>query len=186
MGQMNIFLVLATLITAFSIGVITAKNPVTSAINLIGTLFALAGVYATIGADFIAAIQVIVYAGAIMVLFMFVIMLLNVSPEDLREPKLPMGEWAVLLVTVIAFVVLGWHLLQSGAAGLPHESTPEAIENAGGNTYLVGMALFTKYLWPFELASIVIMLAVIASIVIAKKDHAKDPKLAAQKPGRTE
>jgi len=166
---MTLFLALAALITAFSIGVITARNPVTSAVNLVGTLFCLAGVYAMIGADFIAAIQVIVYAGAIMVLFMFVIMLLNLPADALKEPRLPLSEMAVLLITVTAFAGLGWALLAASPTGMSDGLTPEAIENVGGNTYAVGMTLFTKFLWPFELASMLILLAIIASIVIAKK-----------------
>jgi NADH-quinone oxidoreductase subunit J len=145
--------------------VVTSKNPVASAMFLVGDLFLLAGVYALLDAHFIAAIQVLVYAGAIVVLFLFVIMLLNLNPNENIKLSISAPDLFMLLVTFIGFTVIAG-LVSSGQ--VPVEFTPPAT--AGGNTHSAGLVLFTKYLWPFELASMLILLAVVASVVIAKKD----------------
>jgi len=168
--QQLIFYVFALLITACSLAVVTSRNPVTSAVFLVVDLFCLAGLYAMMEAHFIAAIQVLVYAGAIVVLFMFVIMLLNLEPGHRDRRFLSAPEIFVLLMTVVGFLVIGVMLALGEPTGISSDMTPEKIEAAGGNTYAVGMVLFTKYLWPFELASILILLAIVASVVIAKKD----------------
>ena len=173
MGELIVFYVLAALITACSVVVVTAKNPVTAAVYLVLNLFLLAGIYALQGADFIAAIQVIVYAGAIVVLFMFVIMLLNLHPSALGSGKYPAPEYLIMFVTVIAFAVIGVKLVASGPTGA---EAIEAVSMHQGNTHAVGLRLFTGYLWPFELASILILLAVIASVVIAKKKPERKDK----------
>jgi NADH-quinone oxidoreductase subunit J len=113
---------------------------------------------------------VLVYAGAIVVLFMFVIMLLNFKPNTKDQLKIPAPELGILVVTLITFFAVAVMLAgdEPGAGG--GDMTSAAIEEAGGNTYVVGMVLFTRYLWPFELASVLILLAIIAAIVIAKKD----------------
>lgn len=168
-----IFYAFAALIALCSLMVVTSRNPVTSAIFLVLDLFLLAGVYAMMEAHFVAVIQVLVYAGAIVVLFMFVIMLLNLSPEGRERLRIPVSELGVLLLTVLGFLAIGIMLAVGETPVAPGEMTSQAIALAGGNTYAVGMVLFTKYLWPFELASMLILLAIIASVVIAKKDTDK-------------
>jgi NADH-quinone oxidoreductase subunit J len=167
---MLVFYSFAALIALCSIMVVASRNPVASAMFLVADLFLLAGIYASMNAHFVAAIQVLVYAGAIVVLFMFVIMLLNLSPDAKSQLKIPAPEFFVLILTVLGFVVMGGLLATSQAEGIMGQMTSEAITQAGGNTFSVGMVLFTKYLWPFELASILILLAIVASVVIAKKD----------------
>src|SRR5262245_46242831 len=107
MSQLVLFYAFAALITFCSFMVIMSRNPVTSAVYLVGDLFLLAGLYAMMEAHFVAAIQVLVYAGAIVVLFMFVIMLLNQGPEA-RGPlvRISAGEVAVLFLTLIGFVAI--------------------------------------------------------------------------------
>jgi NADH-quinone oxidoreductase subunit J len=171
MMQQLIFYVFAFLMAVCSVMVVAGRNPVTSAIFLVGDLFLMAGMYAMMDAHFVAAIQVLVYAGAIVVLFVFVIMLLNLAPDDrTRVFKFSAPEAGVLLITVIAFVVIGVLLAIEQPTAVVGDMSTEAIAAAGGNTYATGMVLFTRYLWPFELSSILILLATIASIVIAKKD----------------
>lgn len=179
------FYVLATLIAAFSLMVVLSRNAVTSAIFLVGDLFALAGMYATMEAHFIAAIQILIYAGAIVVLFVFVIMLLNLAPDARDSLRVPAPDLFMLLATLVSFGGVAAAL----AAGSPPDPTSDqsaaAIEAAGGNTYVVGLTLFTKYLWPFELASILILLAIVAAIVIAKRERPKgEPKISFAEPGR--
>ena len=170
--QLLIFYGFATLITVCSLMVIASRNPVTSAIFLIGDLFLLAGLYALMEAHFVAAIQVLVYAGAVVVLFMFVIMLLNQGPDTQSSFRFSAGEGFVLLITLLGFLVIAVLVGLGETPVATGDQTAEAIAKAGGNTYAVGMHLFTKFLWPFELASILILLAIIACVLIAKKDKA--------------
>ena len=174
MSQELLFYAFAGLVALCSVMVVTSRNPVISAIFLVGDLFLLAGLYASMEAHFVAAIQILVYAGAIVVLFMFVIMLLNLDPDQRSQVQIAAPEVGVLALTVIAFMVVGGMLVLGQPTGVSGEMTAEAIKSAGGNTFTVGMVLYTKYLWPFELASMLIMLAIIAAIVIAKKDRPKD------------
>lgn len=166
---------LAGLIALASVMVVASRNAVTSAIFLVVDLFLLAGIYATLDAHFIAAIQVLIYAGAIVILFIFVIMLINLKPDARDSLRIPGPELGVLLFTLISFLIVAVMLAgdEPGVGG--GDLSSAAIEEAGGNTYVVGMVLFTRYLWPFELASILILLAIIASIVIAKKDKPEVP-----------
>jgi len=128
-----------------------------------------------LGADFVAAVQVLVYAGAIMVLFLFVIMLLNLDPNALRGPKIPPGEVAVMLITALGFLVIGVMVYFSRHPELVGGyATDERIAAVGGNTHVVGTTMFINYLWAFELASFLILMAIIASIVIARKEKPAD------------
>jgi NADH-quinone oxidoreductase subunit J len=170
MTQQIIFYAFALLITLCSVMVIASRNPISSAIFLVGDLFLLAGLYALMEAHFIAAIQVLVYAGAIVVLFIFVIMLLNLGPNRSFSIRISPPEVGMMLLTIIGFFIIAVMMVGREPAGMIGDMTAESIEKAGGNTYVLGMLLFTKYLWPFELASILILLAIVASIVIAKKD----------------
>lgn len=164
-----VFYVFAFLITVCSVAVVLSRNPIASAMFLVGDLFLLAGLYALMEAHFVAAIQILVYAGAITVLFVFVIMLLNLGDEARRTIRIPAPELAVLVLTFVGFIAIGVMLGSGQETGVTGELTPDRIAAAGGNTYAVGMVLFTRYLWPFELASILILLAVVASVVIAQK-----------------
>ncbi|MEZ4743100.1 MAG: NADH-quinone oxidoreductase subunit J [Bdellovibrionota bacterium] len=167
MGELIVFYSLAALICACSVAVVTFRNPVAAAIFLVLDLFLIAGVYALQNAHFVAAVQVIVYAGAIVVLFLFVIMLLNLTPNDLRHSRHKVPEYMVMLVLAVTCVIVGIALLVSGPSGV--DKTKDVLDKIG-NTEAIGIELFANYIWPFELASILILLAIIASIVIAKKD----------------
>jgi NADH-quinone oxidoreductase subunit J len=164
MGSLFAFYGLAAVVVCLSIGVVTVKHPVTSIILLVFDLFFIAGIYAMQGADFAAVIQVIVYAGAIVVLFMFVIMLLDLEPHELKG-KLKTSKIKKIL---LCFSLLG----VSFVAYKLYQSVPSFVSQASAtvdNTYDVAMVLFTRYLWPFELSSMLILLAVVASIIITKK-----------------
>jgi len=166
-----IFYILAALIGICSVMVVAGRSPVASAIFLVLNLFFVAALYALLDAHFAAAIQVLVYAGAIVVLFLFVIMILNLKPEGLRDLKLSLAEAAVLGFTIAGFFIMCILIGREESTGLADGVfTKQAIESAGGNTYVVAMKMFTSYVWPFELASFLILLAIVASVVIAKKD----------------
>ena len=164
MGELIAFYGLATLITLLSLATVLVPNPVTAAILLVLDLFCLAGVYGLLGADFIAGIQVIIYAGAILVLFLFVVMLLNLSLSDLRVRMLPVRNYFLLGVFITSFLWLVTKLVDQPSFVL--KSNPAYHID---HTYAVAAELFIKYLWPFELSSLLILLAVVSSVVIAKK-----------------
>ena len=168
MGEMLVFLAFSFGILISSAMVAFGRNPVACAISLVGNLFLLAGVYAQMGADFAAAVQVIVYAGAIVVLFVFVIMLLNLRREDVKRPKLPTIEWLAVGATGLAFLYMALRLLLGQGMSLSGARS-DAFSHGAGNTHAVAMKLFQGYLWPFELASFLILLGIVASIVIAKR-----------------
>ena len=150
-----LFLVFALFAVACAINVVVQTHPIASAISLIGVMASLAVLYLLLGAEFIAAAQVIVYAGAIMVLFVFVIMLLNAGAQALGVPSL------VALLGILAFFVQRL---------FPRESATHFGGFTGGTAKAVGKALFTTYLLPFEATSILILIAIVGAIVLAYKE----------------
>jgi len=166
--ELGLFIVLALVAMASAIAVIIQRNPVYSALYLILTFLSLAGLYLQLQAQFIAAIQVIVYAGAIMVLFLFVIMLLDLRKEEQRAVK---GGYQLLIGLLLAATLLGELGLVFGGGvlkGVPGEFSPEKV-SALGNTQVVGRLLFTDFLLPFELTSVILLVAIVGAIVLAKR-----------------
>jgi NADH-quinone oxidoreductase subunit J len=161
-----IFLLLAALTVGCAIAMVAQRNPLYSAIALIGVFLGMAGIYVTLAAPFIAAIQVIVYAGAIMVLVVFVIMLLNVE-EEVRRPirlryLIPLGVFlAALLFAETAFII---YFIETSAY-----NPPPATQSNVGLTASVGTGLFTKYLLPFEITSLLILMAIVGAITLARR-----------------
>ena len=147
------------------------RNPVYGAISLIVTLMAQAGLFVLLDAHFLAAIQVLVYAGAIMVLFLFVTMLLNLQEHELGGPRRSVGK--ALGVLAVGFVT--WRLatllfrVEGPVAGFDVRAIPETTANSIGTIENVGRLLFDRFLVPFELTSVLILAAIVASVVVAKK-----------------
>jgi NADH-quinone oxidoreductase subunit J len=162
--------VFASMAVGGGLGMVTRKNPVASLLFLVLTFFSLAAIYVLLGAHFIAAIQIIVYAGAIMVLFLFVIMLLNLGHDyqaDLRG-----GLWIV--VGFIAAGTVGWFVWQSfGAPGATVErggavqiaADVEQLNAVGAIAY----PLFRNYIVPFELVGILLLVAIVGAVLLAKR-----------------
>ncbi|BBA68889.1 NADH-quinone oxidoreductase subunit J [Geobacter sulfurreducens] len=160
------FTIVAAVAVLASILVITCKNPINSALSLILTFFCLATFYVMLDAPFMAAIQVIVYAGAIMVLIVFVIMLLNVRTEAGRR-----SSHTVLLgslVGIFTLVQLFYVLNRSSLTGSKGEISPELIHRIG-HTEIIGKALYTDFLLPFEVTSILLLVAIIGAVILTKK-----------------
>jgi NADH-quinone oxidoreductase subunit J len=163
--------VFASMAVGGGLGMVTRKNPVASLLFLVLTFFSLAAIYVLLGAHFIAAIQIIVYAGAIMVLFLFVIMLLNLGHDyqaDLRG-----GLWIV--VAFVAAGTLGWFVWQSFAppAGVALERAG-AVQIAADVEQLnavgaIAYPLFRNYLVPFELVGILLLVAIVGAVLLAKR-----------------
>ncbi len=149
-----------------------SKNPISSAFSLVIMMVGLAGIYGLSGAHFIAALQAIVYAGAIMVLFVFSIMLLNMNEEE-REFKftsprtLAAGAFAVLLFAFIAFTFVKWG--QETRVPAPGDMTLERIRAVGGNVVAVSGHLFSQAYVQFEFISLLLLVAVASALVLAKR-----------------
>jgi len=155
---------LAGLAIVSALLVITLKNPVHSAISLIVTLLSLAGLYLMLYAPFVAGVQIILYVGGIMVLFLFVIMLVNVERaghEERYSRQWPAGllASAVLGALFIFVYVKGSSIFPQQAALLPESS----------NTQQIGLALYRSYMLPFEIASLLLLVAIVGAVVMAKK-----------------
>ena len=157
-----LFWVFAAITLAGGVGVVVARNPVNGAMSLVGSFFALAGLFLLLDAQLIAALQVLVYAGAIMVLFLFVIMLLNLGPRDLGAPRFGFGKGVGLL----AVVAVGFFLLK---AALPFgRGISPPINPAFGTVASVGRLLYQQYTLPFEVVSLLLLTAIVAAVVVAK------------------
>jgi len=160
-----LFILFAGMAIGCALALVAQRNPLYSAISLIGVFISLACLYVMLAAPFIAAVQVIVYAGAIMVLVVFVIMLLNIEQEEHRRTRLKflvptaivlaailIGEVAFILVTVQEFRV-----------------NPAVTPTDVGVTSSIGTALFTKYLLPFEITSILLLMAIVGAMTLARR-----------------
>ena len=160
-----LFLIFAVIAVVCAINVVVQTHPISSAISLVGVMGSLAVLYLLLGAEFIAATQVIVYAGAIMVLFVFVIMLLNAGAESKRGRSF----MAQLLGAPLLIALLG--LLAYFVQRLFPRSV--AVHFGGfthGTPLDIGRALFTTYLLPFEVTSVLILIAILGAIVLARKE----------------
>jgi NADH-quinone oxidoreductase subunit J len=162
--QSIFFAVFAIGAIATAIMTVTQRNPVKSAMSLVGHFFMLAGLYLTLQAQFVAVMQIVVYAGAIMVLVVFVIMLLNLGKEQMAESvsirAVTGGLLAAIFVTTITVALMGH---PTGKNALPVEAS------AIGTTEAIGNSLFTQYLFPFEAVSLLLLAALIGAIVLAKR-----------------
>ena len=158
-----LFLVFAIIAVVAAINVVVQTHPISSALSLVGVMGSLAVLYLLLGAEFIAAAQVIVYAGAIMVLFVFVIMLLNAGAETKKGRSYMVQFLGVPLL--IFFLGLTAFFVQ--------QMFKESVKFGGftgGGADAFGHALFTTYLLPFEVTSILILIAIIGAIVLARKE----------------
>jgi len=159
-----LFLIFAVFAVLCAINVVVQTHPISSAISLIGVMGSLAVLYLLLGAEFLAVAQVIVYAGAVMVLFVFVIMLLNAGAEA-RKGRSFMVQLlgAPLLVALLGLLAYFVQRL------FPHTALVE-FGRFTGSAREVGMALFTTYLLPFEVTSVLILIAILGAIVLARKE----------------
>ncbi len=156
----------AAVITILSILVVTRKNPVHSVMWMLLMFFHIAGMYLFLNAEFIAAIQVIVYAGAILVLFLFVVLLLNLR-EELQTDRF-VGSWPAAFLVSAVILISMLSVFRSFVPGPAGRYTIELLQLETPTTVL-GKVLYTEYLFPFEVASLVLLIAIIGAIVLAKR-----------------
>lgn len=161
------FAYFAAVLVGTSILVITVRNPVHSVLWMLVLFIHIAALYLFLNAEFLAAIQIIVYAGAILVLFLFVIMLLNLRKEEI-EKKFH-RQWPLSLLVGVVFIIF-FVLVLGKITIIPSlgRYSVEAIQ-AEGSIMTVGKVLYTEYLLPFEIASLILLVAIIGAVILAKK-----------------
>ena len=160
-----LFLIFALIAVVCAINVVVQTHPISSAISLIGVMGSLAILYLLLGAEFIAAAQVIVYAGAVMVLFVFVIMLLNAGVEVKHGRSFMVQLLGVpLLIAFLGLVSWVVERLYPQGTGVHFGGFK------GGSAQAIGRALFTSYLLPFEITSILVLIAIVGAIVLGRKE----------------
>ncbi len=158
-----IFYVFAAILIFAGLRVVTTRNPVHAALWLVLCFFTSAGIWLLLGAEFLAITLVLVYVGAVMVLFLFVIMMLDINFDSMRKnfrSYIPVGATVgVLVLLEMALVVIG--------SGLEADAAPAAA--AGGNTRALGLLLYVDYVYPFEIAAVVLLVAIVAAITLTQR-----------------
>jgi NADH-quinone oxidoreductase subunit J len=164
-----LFYVFATIAIVSAILVITNHNVVHSAIALAATLISVAGIFLTLQAEFLAGVQVIVYVGGILVLFVFVIMLIALGRAE-AERQFNRQSTLAVVTSAILIIEFGYVIVKGkDSFVLPTAVAATAAAASEGNSQLVGKALYTSYLLPFEIASILLLVAIVGAVALAKK-----------------
>jgi NADH-quinone oxidoreductase subunit J len=162
--QTFIFYFLSTVLIVSALGVITARNPVHAALLLVLAFFTCSGIWLLLQAEFLAITLVLVYVGAVMVLFLFVVMMLDINLARLREGfwrYLPMGVLVALVLVVEMSVIL-----VSRSGGFGDAALPPPLPAGYSNTKELGLLLYTEYVYPFEIASVILLVAIVAAIAL--------------------
>ncbi len=175
--ELVVFVLSATMVLAGALGVITRSNPVHAALSLVLTLFGVAVMFVSHDAHFLAAVQVIVYAGAIVVLFLFVIMLLgvdrsedvNIEPLTVQRPLAAIVSLGVVGI-VIAAIVVADDVLVSRGNGL----LPTTVENPDDNVRQLARSIFSDNVFAFELTSVLLLVAVVGTVMMARRIKANE------------
>jgi NADH-quinone oxidoreductase subunit J len=161
-----LFFIFAAGCVAGAINLLAQKHPINSALSLIVVMASLAGLFLLMGAEFVGAVQVIIYAGAIMVLFVFVIMLLNAGVEEHTK-----GSRIALILGIpgaaVIAILITWILLRS-----QQSQAPIAIGQLHGDGASIGRLLFGPFLLPFEVTSVLVLIAIMGAVVLARKEDA--------------
>ena len=175
-GPAILFYLFAALAVVCAVGVVTLRNPMYGALCLLGTFLSIAALFLLRSAEFLAVVQIFVYGGGIMVLFLFVIMLVNL--HRLQETRLFGGPWpAVVVLAVLLLALFGWVFFQApfDPGVHPSRDVHELHRSGGpapekvGNSQAVAWVLYTKNLLPFEIASIFLLVAMIGAVVLGRR-----------------
>jgi NADH-quinone oxidoreductase subunit J len=164
-AEQVIFWVFAIPLVLTALGVLVSKSPMYAAMNLVAAFFFLAGIYVLLAAHLIAFMQILVYAGAVMVLFLFVIMLLSLGDEHLLKERKSAMQYLGVLGGVGVLAVLVAAIARAGEGMAPLR----VPDGAFGTVKAVGNVLFTEYLLPFEATSLLLLVAIVGAVVVAKE-----------------
>ncbi|KIH77608.1 NADH dehydrogenase subunit J [Geoalkalibacter ferrihydriticus] len=165
--ELLFFYLVAMVAVLSGFSVVMCKNPVNSGISLVMTFFCLAIFYVMLYAPFMAAVQVLVYAGAIMVLILFVIMLLNLGPEMMK--KFRHGVIGGAIVSAIVMLQVMMFVNRGTVAGVQGDITKQRVLEEG-HMQIMGLKLFTEFMLPFQITGILLLIAIVGALVLAKKD----------------
>ncbi|MGA2986213.1 MAG: NADH-quinone oxidoreductase subunit J [Terriglobia bacterium] len=166
MLELGTFIVLSVIALVSAIFVITRHNAVHSAIWLVVTLFAVGGIFLLQHAEFLFAVQIILYVGGIMVLFLFVVMLVDIDVA-LKQARFA-RQWQVALVTAVLLLAIVGYALYNHGQGLNLPARP-MVNAPAQNTQAVGMALYQNYMLPVEIASVLLLVAMVGAVIMAKR-----------------
>jgi NADH-quinone oxidoreductase subunit J len=165
------FILVGAVSVAAAVGVVSSKQPIHSAIFLLVNFITLAVLYITLDAQFLAAAQVIIYAGGIVILILFVIMLIgSESIEGGPTPERMWGPYVGILLGMIMLATMVYSLAESFSAG-----GPEPVAVQGGIPEALGMELFTRYILPFELAAVLLLVALLGALLVARRPKSENP-----------
>lgn len=164
--EMILFIAFSAIMLTFGVMVVSLRSPVSSALSLVGCFVALAALFVTLDAFFIAVIQILVYAGAVMVLFLFIIMLLDLRAEELRKPRVAayIGGGGVF----VSFVIILMQVLMRFEAG--GQTMPALSKGAPDDVKSLGLLLFTDYNLPFQIVGVLILVASVGVVILSKRD----------------
>lgn len=168
MAEVIAFYVFATIVVGAGIGVITAKNPVHSALFLVLAFFTSAAIWLMLEAEFLGLALILVYVGAVMVLFLFVVMMVDIHQATIRggfARYAPLGG----LVTLVMAAEIGW-VVWAKQLGAEFMTAPAPAPAGGeGNTTLIGSVMYTEFVYPFEIASLILLVGIIAAIMLTHR-----------------
>jgi NADH-quinone oxidoreductase subunit J len=165
MGESVAFYILSACVLVGAISVIWSRSPMTSLLSLLIAMFGVAGIFVLLHAYFLAAIQLLIYAGAVLILFLFVLMLLRLDENTLKYAQQFSGRFSA-----VAFgLLLAAHILWIVGASVVRETTAPPVDEAAGTVAAVGRLLFTDYLLPFELTSLLILAAIVGIVALAQR-----------------
>ena len=174
MFESAIFYAFAAVLLLSGVRVITARNPVHGALFLVLAFFTAAGLWLLLRAEFLAIALVVVYVGAVMVLFLFVIMMLDINLERVRE-----GFWRNLPLALVVGVIMVWEMITVIAFRYWGTGTPAEVPSTFSNTKALGRVLYTDYAYAFEIAAVVLLVAIIAAVALTlrrrKDTRRQDP-----------
>ena len=159
------FYYFAAVSIASAVLAVTRRSPVHSVLWVLALFLHVAGIFLLVGAEFLAAVQIIVYAGAILVFYLFFLMLLDL-PSETAGPRFG-AHWPLAAAAGLAFGVVAWYAFEPGLAPAP--GTAAAGAPRAGNLATVGMALFTEFALPFEIVSLILLAAIVGAVVLAKR-----------------
>jgi NADH-quinone oxidoreductase subunit J len=177
-AEMVTFWIFAVPLVLTALGVVVSRSPVYAAMNLVAAFFCMAGIYVLLVAHLIAFMQILVYAGAVMVLFLFVIMLLSLGDEHLHEERRKAMQYVGVAGGLAIFLVLGAAVWRATSGSPADGSFSQRLFGAGewatvgagfGTVKAVGQVLFTEYLLPFEVTSLLLLVAIVGAVVVAKE-----------------